>query len=86
MQAPVISDFDSCSALPTGLPACIRPLQMIQNAAQCLVFDQTKEPHTHDCSFIRTDCTHVIKALTLALSGQLNTTFLPEQLQSGKSG
>src|SRR4029434_2754475 len=34
---------DYCNALLTGLPACVvKPLQMIQNAAARLVFNQTK--------------------------------------------
>src|SRR4029434_388270 len=37
---------DYCNALLTGLPACVvKPLQMIQNAAARLVFNQPKRAH-----------------------------------------
>src|SRR4029434_7036620 len=39
----VNSSLDYCNALLTGLPACVvKPLQMIQNAAARLVFNQPK--------------------------------------------
>ena len=46
----VISRLDYCNALLTGLltglPACaVKPLQMVQNAAARLVFDQPKRAH-----------------------------------------
>src|SRR4029434_7485255 len=40
------SRFDYCKALLTGLPACVvKPLQMIQNAAVRVVFNQPKRAH-----------------------------------------
>ena len=40
------SRLDYCNALLTGLPACVvKPLQMIQNAAARLVFNQPKRAH-----------------------------------------
>ncbi|XP_066530386.1 uncharacterized protein [Hoplias malabaricus] len=46
VQTLVISRLDYCNALLTGLPACaVRPLQMIQNAAARLVFNQPKRAH-----------------------------------------
>ena len=46
VQAMVISRLDYCNALLTGLPACaVKPLQMVQNAAARLVFDQPKRAH-----------------------------------------
>ncbi len=46
VQALVISRLDYCNALLAGLPTCaIRPLQMIQNAAECLVFNEPKRAH-----------------------------------------
>jgi len=46
VQAMVISRLDYCNALLTGLPACaVKPLQMVQNAAAPLVFDQPKRAH-----------------------------------------
>ncbi len=46
VQALVISRLDYCNALLAGLPACtIKPLQMIQNAAARLVFNEPKRAH-----------------------------------------
>ncbi len=46
VQAIVISRLDYCNALLTGLPACtVKPLQMIQNAAVRLVYNQPKRAH-----------------------------------------
>ncbi|XP_076155180.1 uncharacterized protein LOC143138640 [Alosa pseudoharengus] len=46
VQAIVISRLDYCNALLTGLPACaVKPLQMIQNAAARLVYNQPKRAH-----------------------------------------
>ena len=46
IQTSVISKLDYCNSLLTGLPACaLKPLQMIQNAAARLVFNQPKFSH-----------------------------------------
>ncbi|XP_052000201.1 uncharacterized protein LOC127656077 isoform X1 [Xyrauchen texanus] len=46
VQSLVITRLDYCNALIAGLPACaIRPLQMIQNAAARLVFNEPKRAH-----------------------------------------
>ncbi len=46
VQALVISRLDSCNALLAGLPSnTIKPLQMIQNAAARLVFNEPKRAH-----------------------------------------
>ncbi|KAI2646130.1 hypothetical protein H4Q32_024583 [Labeo rohita] len=46
VQALVISRLDYCNALLAGLPSCtIKPLQMIQNAAARLVFNEPKRVH-----------------------------------------
>ncbi len=46
IQARVISRLDYCNALLAGIPTCaIRPLQMIQNAATHLVFNEPKRAH-----------------------------------------
>src|SRR4029434_1067634 len=43
VQTLVSSRLDYCNALLTSLPACVvKPLQMIQNAAARLVFNQPK--------------------------------------------
>ncbi|XP_053536653.1 uncharacterized protein LOC128632899 [Ictalurus punctatus] len=43
VQALVISKLDYCTSLLSGLPA--KPLEMIQNAAACLVFNQSQRTH-----------------------------------------
>ncbi|KAL0170982.1 hypothetical protein M9458_035578 [Cirrhinus mrigala] len=46
VQALVISRLDYCNAFLAGLPSCtIKPLQMIQNAAARLVFNEPKRAH-----------------------------------------
>ncbi len=46
VQALVISRLDYCNALPAGLPSnTIKPLQIIQNAAAQLVFNEPKIAH-----------------------------------------
>ncbi len=46
VQALVISRMDYCNALLAGLPSnTIKPLQMIQNAAARLVFNEPKRAH-----------------------------------------
>ncbi len=48
VQALVISRLDYCNALLAGLPSnTIKPLQMIQNAAARLAFNEPKEPMLH---------------------------------------
>ncbi len=45
-QALAISRLDYCNALLAGLPSnTVKPLQMIQNAAARLVFNETKRAH-----------------------------------------
>src|SRR4029434_3431955 len=46
VQTLVSSRLDYCNALLTGLRACVvKPLQMFQNAAARLVFNQPKRAH-----------------------------------------
>ena len=46
IQASVLSRLDYCNSLLTGLPACsLKPLQLIQNAAARLIFNQPKFSH-----------------------------------------
>ena len=60
VQALVISRLDYCNSLLAGLPArAIRPLQLIQNAAARLVFNQPKFSHT----------TPLLRSPSLATSG-----------------
>ncbi len=51
VQALVISRLDYCNALLAGLPSnTIKPLQMIQNAAARLVFNEPKRAHCNTMS------------------------------------
>ncbi len=51
VQALVISRLDYCNALLAGLPSStIKPLQMIQNAAARLVFNEPKRAHVTSLS------------------------------------
>ena len=44
--ALVVPKLDYCNAIFMGLPACeVRPLQIIENAAAYLFFDQPKRRH-----------------------------------------
>lgn len=46
VPALVISRLDYCSALLAGFSSCtVKLLQMIQNAAACLVFNEHKSSH-----------------------------------------
>ncbi len=46
MSSSVLSRLDYCNALLAGLPACtIKPLQLIQNAAARVVFNEPKKAH-----------------------------------------
>ncbi len=46
VQALDLSRLDYCNALLAGLPACtIKPLQLIQNAAARVVFNEPKKAH-----------------------------------------
>ncbi len=46
VQALVLSRLDYCNALLAGLSACtIKPLQLIQNAAARVVFNEPKKAH-----------------------------------------
>ncbi|KAL2099993.1 hypothetical protein ACEWY4_004387 [Coilia grayii] len=91
VQAMVISCLDYCNALLVGLPACaIKPLQMVQNAAARLVFNQPKRSHVTPL-FINMHWLPVAariqhKALTLAYkvtSGYLNVilnAYIPSRM------
>ncbi|XP_073682691.1 uncharacterized protein [Garra rufa] len=85
VQALVISRLDYCNALLAGLPACtIRPLQMIQNAAARLVFNEPKKAHVTPL-FISLHWLPVaarIKFKTLMLAYRTATGSSPAYLRS----
>uniref|UniRef100_A0A0F8AHH6 Putative RNA-directed DNA polymerase from transposon X-element n=1 Tax=Larimichthys crocea TaxID=215358 RepID=A0A0F8AHH6_LARCR len=71
IQATVSSRLDYCNSLLAGLPACaIKPLQMVQNAAARLVFNQPKRSHVtplfSDLHWLPVAARIKHKALTLA--------------------
>ncbi len=58
VQALVISRLDYCNALLAGLPSnTIKPLQMIQNAAARLVFNEPKRAHVTPLYHPLSSCT-----------------------------
>ncbi|TKS64906.1 N-lysine methyltransferase KMT5A [Collichthys lucidus] len=71
IQATVTSRLDFCNSLLSGLPACaIKSLQMVQNAAARLVFNQPKRSHVtplfSDLHWLPVAARVKHKALTLA--------------------
>ncbi len=68
VQALVVSRLDYCNALLAGLPSnTIKPLQMIQNAAARLVFNEPKRTHV-------TTSLHLIALATSGSSHQVQDT------------
>uniref|UniRef100_A0A3B1K4M6 Reverse transcriptase domain-containing protein n=1 Tax=Astyanax mexicanus TaxID=7994 RepID=A0A3B1K4M6_ASTMX len=85
VQAVVISRLDYCNALLTGLLACVvKPLQMIQNAAARLVFNQPKRAHVTplliELHWLPVDARIKFKALTIAY--KVMTEQAPSYLHS----
>uniref|UniRef100_A0A3B1JJG4 Reverse transcriptase domain-containing protein n=1 Tax=Astyanax mexicanus TaxID=7994 RepID=A0A3B1JJG4_ASTMX len=85
VQAVVISRLDYCNALLTGLPACVvKPLQMIQNAAARLVFNQPKRAHVTplliELHWLSVDARIKFKTLTIAY--KVMTEQAPSYLHS----
>ncbi|XP_051806519.1 uncharacterized protein LOC127534691 [Acanthochromis polyacanthus] len=85
VQALVMSRIDYCNSLLAGLPACtVKPLQMIQNAAARLVFNQPKRAHVTPL-FISLHWLPVaarIKFKTLLLAYKTFTRTAPAYLDS----
>ncbi|KAL0195032.1 hypothetical protein M9458_008604, partial [Cirrhinus mrigala] len=85
VQALVISRLDYCNALLAGLPSCtIKPLQMIQNAAARLVFNESKRAHVTPL-FITLHWLPIaarIKFKTLMLAYRTTTGSAPAYLHS----
>lgn len=83
VQALVLSRLDYCNVLLAGLPACTsKPLQLIQNAAARVVFNEPKKAHV-TLLFIRLHwlpITARIKFKVLVLANKTTTGTAPEYL------
>ncbi len=80
VQALVISRLDYCNVLLAGLPSStIKPLQMIQNAAARLVFNEPKSSHVTPLfiSLHRLQVAARIKFKTLMLAYRTTTGSAP---------
>ncbi|KAJ8397407.1 hypothetical protein AAFF_G00439560 [Aldrovandia affinis] len=82
VQALVISRLDYCNSLLAGLPACaIKPLQLVQNAAARLVFNQPKfTPLLSSLHWLPIAARIRFKSLVLAFQAARGTA--PPYLQS----
>ncbi len=83
MQALVLSRLDYCNALLAGLPASsIKPLQLIQNAAARLIFNEPKRTHVtpHQFALATISCSHKIQGINVCL--QITTGSEPLYLNS----
>uniref|UniRef100_A0A8C2BQ02 Reverse transcriptase domain-containing protein n=1 Tax=Cyprinus carpio TaxID=7962 RepID=A0A8C2BQ02_CYPCA len=70
VQALVLSRLDYCNALLAGLPACtIKPLQLIQNAAVRVVFNEPKTAHVtpHQVTLATSSYSHQIQGIDACL-------------------
>ncbi|RJG14481.1 hypothetical protein D4A39_16915, partial [Alcanivorax profundi] len=85
VQALVLSKLDYCNALLAGLPACTtKPLQMVQNAAARVVFNEPKRAHVTPL-FIRLHWLPVvarIKFKAMLLAYKTTTGSAPSYLHS----
>ncbi len=75
VQALVLSRLDYCNALLAGLPAnSIKPLQLIQNAAARLIFNEPKRTHVtsvHQFALATNSCSHKIQGINVCLQNHL---------------
>ncbi len=85
VQALVVSRLDYCNALLAGLPSnTIKPLQMIQNAATRLVFNEPKRAHVTPLfiSLLWLPVAARIKFKTLMLAYRTTTGSAPSYFHS----
>ncbi len=71
VQALILSRLDYCNALLAGLPASsIKPLQVIQNAAARLIFNEPKRMHVtplYQFALATYSCSHKIQGINVCL-------------------
>ncbi len=83
VQALVVSRLDYCNALLAGLPSnTIKPLQMIQNAAARLVFNEPKRTHVtplHLTALATSGSSHQVQDTDACIQNdhRLSTLLLP---------
>ncbi len=86
VQALVLSRLDYCNALLAGLPACtIKPLQLIQNAAARVVFNEPKKAHVtpslHQVTLATNSRSHQIQGTDVCLQDHnWHCTNIPNSL------
>ncbi len=75
VQALVLSRLDYSNALLAGLPAnSIKPLQLIQNAAARLIFNEpktTRHTSVHQFALATNSCSHKIQGINVCLQNHL---------------
>ncbi|KAJ8408913.1 hypothetical protein AAFF_G00247310 [Aldrovandia affinis] len=83
VQTLLISRLDYCNSLLAGLPACaIKPLQLVQNAAARLVFNQPKFTHVTPLLSSLHPIAARIRFKSLVLAFQVARGTAPPYLQS----
>ncbi len=93
VQALVLSRLDYSNALLAGLPASsIKPLQLIQNAAARLIFNELKSTHVtpHQSALATNSCSHKIQGINVYLQNHLwlrtsLTKFITSDLCASRS-
>lgn len=79
VQALVISHIDYCNAFPTGVTTCVvKQVQMVQNVAARLVFNQPKRAHV-------TPLLIELHWLSLAARIRFKSLMLAYRVLSGKA-
>ncbi len=78
VQALLLSRLDYCNALLAGLPAIsIKPLQLIQNAAERLILNEPKRTHVfqfasvYQFALATNSCSHKIQGINVCLQNHL---------------
>ncbi len=85
VQALVLSRLDYCNALLAGLSAnSIKPVQLIQNAAARLIFNEPKRHHTsiHQFALATNSCSHKIHVFAYKTTSGSAPLYLNSVLQT----